>query len=134
MILIACVDDRGGVQFNGRRQSRDRLLLEDLIREAQGGVLWMAPYSALQFPEVCPRYQADPDFLDKAGPGEFCFVEGQPVRAYGESVESVILYRWNRVYPADRFWDLPLDGWKLIRRAEFPGSSHKLITKEVYIP
>ena len=134
MILITCVDDRNGVRFNGRRQSRDRLLREDLLRETQNGLLWMAPDTALQFRELPPQCQVDPGFLDRAGPGEFCFVEGQPVRGYAQRVEGVILYRWNRVYPADCFWDLPMDGWRLVRRADFPGSSHKLITKEVYAP
>lgn len=37
-------------------------------------------------------------------------------------------------YPADLYWDLSLEGWTLARREEFPGFSHEIITKEVYIP
>ena len=34
--------------FNRRRQSQDRLLREDLLREAGGGPLWKNGYSAKQ--------------------------------------------------------------------------------------
>ena len=49
MILAVCIDDRNGMLFNGRRQSQDRVLREDLVREAGGGPLWMSAYSARQF-------------------------------------------------------------------------------------
>ena len=52
----------------------------------------------------------------------------------GGRVERVVLYRWDRAYPADLYWDLSLEGWTLARREEFPGFSHEIITKEVYIP
>ena len=32
MNLIVCLDDKNGMAFNGRRQSRDRLLTEDLLQ------------------------------------------------------------------------------------------------------
>ena len=34
MTLILCVDDRGGLSFNGRRQSQDRRVREDQIGRA----------------------------------------------------------------------------------------------------
>lgn len=34
MTLILCVDDRGGLSFNGRRQSQDRRVREDLLTMA----------------------------------------------------------------------------------------------------
>ena len=46
--------------------------------------------------------------------------------------EEVVLYHWNRTYPSDRRFPLPLAGWTLARREEFSGSSHEKITKEVY--
>ena len=47
-------------------------------------------------------------------------------------VQTCALPIW--AYPADLYWDLPLEGWTLARREEFPGFSHEIITKEVYIP
>lgn len=40
----------------------------------------------------------------------------------------------DRAVRADLYWDLSLEGWTLARREEFPGFSHEIITKEVYIP
>ena len=45
MIAAVCIDDRGGMLFNHRRQSQDRLLREDLLAEAAGRPLWMNSYS-----------------------------------------------------------------------------------------
>ena len=80
------------------------------------------------------RLCVDESFLEKAGPGEPCFVEDRSVAPFAGRVERVVLYRWGRAYPADLYWDLSLEGWTLARREEFPGFSHEIITKEVYIP
>ena len=37
MILVICVDDKGGMAFNGRRQSMDRLLRADLLQTVGEG-------------------------------------------------------------------------------------------------
>ena len=48
--------------------------------------------------------------------------------------------KWRYLYLQDpvqlQTWleDLSLEGWTLARREEFPGFSHEIITKEVYIP
>ena len=135
MIVIACVDGRNGMAFNRRRQSRDRLAQWDLLKEAGRSPLWMDSASAALFTEIQrERLRVAEDFLDRAGPGEFCFVEDRSVKDYVNKIERVLLYRWDRAYPADFFWDLPLEGWTLERRQELAGYSHKLITKEVYVP
>ena len=133
MILTVCVDDRGGLLFNGRRQSQDRVLRERLLELTGGRPLWMSPYSAGQFAgQVAPNVTVDAACLDRAGPGEFCFAEEGGLAARAERVEGVVLCRWNRVYPADTYFDLPLEGWTLTERGEFAGSSHETITLEVY--
>ena len=132
MIAAVCVDDNNGMCFNHRRQSQDRLLRADLLREAAGGPLWMNAYSAKQFKESPEALLVAPDFLAQAGPGALCFVEDQDLTPWAEKLEGIILYRWNRTYPADLRFTLPLAGWRLARTEEFPGSSHEKITKEVY--
>ena len=135
MILMACVDGRGGMAFHHRRQSQDRLVRWNLLKEAGRSPLWVAPSTAKLFTEVQQsRLRIDEAFLERAGPGEFCFVEYLSVAPCAGRVDQVILYRSNRAYPADLYWDLPLEGWTLARREEFPGYSHKIITKEVYTP
>ena len=135
MIVMMCVDDNGGTMFNGRRQSRDRVLQEEVLARTQGRRLWMNASSAALFaPEGAERIAVAEDFLDRALPGELCFAEGAALAPSEERIEELILFRWNRVYPADRFFDLPLEehGWRLTGTREFPGSSHERITEEVY--
>ena len=49
MTLILCVDDRGGLMFNRRRQSQDRLVRQDMLRLCGGRPLAVSPYTARQF-------------------------------------------------------------------------------------
>ena len=49
-----------------------------------------------------------------------------------EKIEKIILYRWNRVYPADVHFPIDFSGWKLVQAEEFAGSSHEKITEEIY--
>ena len=137
MIAIVCVDNRNGTLFNGRRQSRDRLLRRRLLDRLDGRRLWMNAYSYRQFREDgLPegRLQVAEDFLSRAGAGDVCFVEGLPLRPWLHKLEGVVLFRWNRDYPADARLDLDLAGWTLVSREEFPGASHPTITEEVYRP
>ena len=132
MIAVVCVDDRGGMLFNRRRQSQDKVLRDDLLEEAGGRVLWMNAYSAGQFAPLPPNVRTAEDFLERAGPGEVCFVEDRDLSPLEERIEGLILYRWNRRYPADLYCTLPLEDFVLEERREFAGSSHECITREVY--
>lgn len=132
MILIACIDDKGGMGFNRRRQSRDRVLCARVLELAQGKTLWMSSYSAGQFGAEVPGLRVDDACLDRAAPGEFCFAEAGPLAPCAPRVEELVLFRWNRVYPADSWFDIPLEDWTLARREDFAGSSHETITMEVY--
>ena len=150
MKIIVCVDNQNGMMFNHRRQSQDRVLRKRILELTGGKKLLMNAYSQKQFLQVngnmpkeqeqsgqlgqSGQIQADEAFLEKAGPGEPCFVEDRSVAPFAGRVERVVLYRWDRAYPADLYWDLSLEGWTLARREEFPGFSHEIITKEVYIP
>lgn len=132
MRIAVCIDDRGGMLFNRRRQSQDRLLRQDLLSEAAGGPLWMSPYSLEQFSDPPEYIRPAENFPRRAGPGELCFFEDLDPAPWLAEAEEVVLYHWNRTYPSDRRFPLPLTGWTLARREEFPGSSHEKITKEVY--
>ena len=110
MILISCIDDRGGLLFHGRRLSRDRVLCQDVLRTCAGSPLWMAPGSRSLFSSLRDGLSSSiltsEDFLAQAAPGEFCFLEDRPIRPFLDRVESMVLYHWNRRYPADLYLDL----------------------------
>lgn len=133
MIVILCIDDKNGMMFNRRRQSQDRVLREQVLRDTGKKSIWMNAYSAKQFADVNPsRLTVYEDFLEKAGEGEYCFVENLDLQSYHDRIEKVILYKWNRVYPADFWFQMDLSGWNLEETEEFVGSSHEKITKETY--
>lgn len=135
MILIICTEDRWGMAFNGRRLSMDRAVREKMLEIAAGKTLWMSGYSRKQFEEEEEKgpIRVDDRFLEKAGKGEYCFAELEDVTPYGDRLEGIILFRWNRRYPADQYFDPELlKSFHLVKTEEFPGSSHEKITMEVY--
>ena len=95
----------------------------------------MNTYSAGQFAEKeHARLRVDDRFLALAGEGDYCFVEDQAIEPFLDRIEDLILFCWNRVYPADQYFDRSLleGGWTLRETEQFSGSSHAKITKEVY--
>ena len=134
MILFVCLDDRDGMLFHKRRQSMDSRVREHMIELCEGKTLWMNNYSAGQFSQIHPNFQIAEDFLDKAGAGEYCFLENVDAAAAADRVEAVVIFRWNRRYPSDVRFPTALfsQKWSLTKTAEFPGSSHERITVEVY--
>lgn len=133
MIAIVCLDDENGMLFNGRRQSRDRVVTERIALLAAGKKLWMNGYSEGLFAGMKPEIQVQEDFLAAAGEKELCFVEDQSLKQFEEKLEKVIVFRWNRKYPADFWLDVELGHWRLAETLEFPGNSHENITQEVYV-
>ena len=87
MIAAVCIDDSCGLQFNHRRQSRDRVVTEDLLQSARGHPLWIAPISQALFPEG--GISVAPDFLERAGEGDWCFVEDQSLLPFLSRLEAM---------------------------------------------
>ena len=124
MKIIVCVDNQNGMMFNHRRQSQDCVLRKRILELTGGKKLWMNAYSQKQFLQVngnmpkeqeqsgqlgqSGQIQADEAFLEKAGPGEYCFVEDKDVK-------------------------MDLGSWKLAETQEYAGSSHEKITEERYV-
>lgn len=131
MRVITCADQNGGLFFNQRRQSRDRLLIEDVLSFCKGNTLYISNYSKILFPDEAPVVVAE-NPLEAAKAGDFCFTEGLLLTPAETTIEEFILYRWDKVYPADTFLDLDLAQWQLQSTYDFVGSSHDKITREVY--
>lgn len=134
MNIIVCVDNRMGVMFNNRRQSRDKILCRKVLELAQNNRLLLNSYSAVLFDGSDKDIIVDDEFLKNAENGDFCFVEGNDIAPYVSKTEKLIVFRWNRDYPYDYRLDIDLcSGWKLIDSEDFKGSSHDKITMEVYV-
>lgn len=129
MTLIFCLDDHNGIMFNGRRQSSDKAVTERIMNYADGHKLLISAYSAKLLPagEVFDGQfqQEDVVFAESSELIDLCI----------DKADKLILYRWNRAYPADVHIPAQLlaEGWHLEERTDFIGNSHDLITQEVYI-
>jgi len=134
MTVAVCVDNRGGTLFNGRRLSRDRLLIADLLALAGEAAVRAAPFSAALFAQSGERVRISEDFLSRAGNGDVCFVENVPLTPYMDRLDRLIVYSWNRDYPSDTRLDVrPEEYGHLAESVDFAGSSHEKITREVYV-
>ena len=134
MNVIICIDDNQGMLFNKRRQSKDSKVLEDIASLTKE--LWISPFSEKLFEDTSSfgiDAKINPLFLQKAGTGEFCFVENEKLQPHANNIELLVVYKWNRNYPSDCKLDLDLNEWKLIETFDFVGNSHEKITREIYV-
>ena len=127
MKLIVCLDDKNGMMFNKRRQSRDKILIEDVLELCKGEKLYTNEYSAKLFPENAVEICENPAEKDDG----YCFAENFLVNE--ENVEEIIVYKWNRLYPADTYFNIDFENWNLTETVEFEGSSHEKITRKRYV-
>jgi len=131
MNIIICLDDKNGIEFNKRRQSRDSVLCDRILSITKGRALWMSQYSAKMF--LSANVNVDTEFLNLVNDGDYCFVENDDFMRYLDKLEKVIVYRWNRVYPSDKKVATDfLNEKQLTSSIDFKGSSHERITEEIY--
>lgn len=129
---MLCLDDDGGIAFNKRRQSRDRLLIEDICNTY--GNIYIDEYSLPLFAEHESSVKVCAEPLADCKDSGACFVERTSPMGWLDEISCFVIYHWNRRYPADVSFDLSaLQGFKLSETTEFVGSSHEKITKEVYL-
>lgn len=133
MRIIVCLDENGGMLFNHRRQSRDRIVVADIAKYAKERNLYTNTFSASLFDEI-PNITVSDSFLEEASEYDYCFVENISLKQYQNLIKQIIVYHWNRTYPSDFKFDIDLNNgaWKCTEITEFKGYSHEKITKEVY--
>ena len=73
MKIIACLDDNNGLLFNNRRQSRDRVVIEDILKDCHNSKLWINNFSKSLFDS--PHVNISEEFLNEACESEYCFIE-----------------------------------------------------------
>lgn len=129
MQVIITVENRNGMLFNHRRVSRDQKVSERILAYCKEKKPWMNAYSAKLF-ENNPQICVSETFLEQKD--AICFVEDQDVTPYLPEIDTIILFHWNRDYPADLFFTVDLSEWNRIHQEEFAGKSHDKITMEVY--
>ena len=133
MKLILCVDDRYGLLFNHRRQSRDREVTADIIAESFNGRLLIEKRSEILFGDA-EKYRPviSDNISDEAGKNDCCFIEREPDETLLAKADELVLYFWNRKYPGDVFFRPDMKIWTPESEIEFRGHSHDKITKRRY--
>lgn len=135
MTLYFCLDEKNGMLFNRRRQSRDEAVMADIQSRLGAGELLIDPISQkLAAKAEIPYCFALPELTENL-PGAHFFVEERVPGDWVGLASCVVVYRWNRHYPADQFFDIDLTalGFSLSETMDFPGKSHETITREVYV-
>ena len=132
MHLILCLDGHDGMAFNGRRQSRDKVQREKMLATVGEKKLLLRPASAALF-DVLPsnaEVTEEPDIPA----GAYFFAERAADLPSPPAVESLVIYRWGRSYPADEHAPVAAytAGKLRISQCGFAGSSHPEMTEEVY--
>ena len=132
MKLIVCLDDQNGMLFHGRRQSRDKVLCENILDTFGNAGLYMNAYSAKLFPANENEIHIGDDLSAKIS--GYWFVENLDMLPYADRITELVVYRWNRVYPADLYFpiEVVLKRLKLTQSRTFEGNSHPRITEEIY--
>lgn len=137
MTVIICLDDKGGMLFNKRRQSRDCAVTRDILGTVGDKRLLISDYSKELFEaesEASSRIIVSKDFIFDAERDDFCFVEDRDIVPFLDRIEKIIIYRWNRIYPSDFLFDVSLlENFRLKSTEDFKGNSHERITKEEYV-
>lgn len=133
MKVIVCVDEYGGMLFGGKRQSRDPAVSEDILNDIADRSLFISPFSKKIFC-AAKNIKIRKNPLLRAKDNDFCFIEDIALLPYVKKIDTIIIYNWNRHYPSDKFFDIPLseNGFNLSERSELIGVSHEKITKEIY--
>lgn len=128
MKIIVCIDDRMGMMFNKRRISQDRIVRE--VIKNMNETIYMNEYSFQLYQDTLDNVIVDEEFI-KHAQNHYCLIENTSIKDYQDDIDEIILFKWNRSYPADMYLDIDLSKYKLMSEEEFEGSSHH-ITKQIY--
>jgi len=133
LTVAVVLDDKEGMMIFGKRQSRDRVMIADFVSSVKDKPIYVSPFSRIIFePHESVNYVENP-FIESSDDGA-CFIENFALSPYIDMIETLIVYRWNELYPSDVKFDVNIEkaGYKLVSSYDFVGSSHERITKEVY--
>lgn len=134
MTVAVCISDGGGMMFNKRRQSRDRVVTEDVLARSGDRKIITSDYSSKLFSENPDRITPVDDPLAEAEDGDFVFVEDRSLLEHKNKIKEIYIYKWNKKYPFDKRLDFSPEGegMHLAEVVEFEGNSHEKITRELW--
>ena len=131
MKLIVCIDLENGMLFNNRRQSKDKILIEHIYKLIGNKKIWISDFSRDLFEE--DKYNLfEIECFEKIKENDYVFIENISPKILEDRINEIIIFNWNRKYPADLYFDISLENWKLEYEIEIEGFSHEKITQKIY--
>lgn len=125
--IALCIDKENGRSFYGRRTSSDREVRKRLLDMCN--TLHVDSYTAAQFTEDYGkgkiRVVDDPAGIDEGT----AFIELQDIP---DDADRIIIFQWPKKYPADKWLDFRFDGWRKVKKEEFPGYAHEKVAMNVW--
>ena len=130
MRIAFCIEKTGGLSLFGKRLSRDSEMQKKLLSLKYNGELLMSPQSAVLFESDLVK--SDDNYLTCAASNDLVFIETDEIPI--DKADEILLFHWNRRYPADRYFDVSrlTNCFDKISTEHFVGSSHDKITLEIY--
>lgn len=124
LTVAICIDEKGGMLFGGKRQSKDRILIKNLLELCQG-TIHITDFSRALFSEHEEKIMVSKKPYKKCDKGDVCFIEDVPFSDFQTDVDRLIIYKWNRHYPSDTVLNIEPEslGLKLVSSVDFAGSS-----------
>lgn len=126
MIAITCAAKNGAMIFNNRRCSKDREVISDIV----------GCFKNIKIREFSSDlFENDYAFIissaEQLSDTDVFFFEDIPFCDVSDKVSTLIVYRWDRVYPKGTSLDID-EHFRLISQTEIKGYSHDKIIKEIY--
>lgn len=134
MRVVVCISNGGGMMFNKRRQSRDAELIENLSLLVGDGTVYTNDFSAPLFEGSSLSVLSVSSPLECAGEDDTVFAENISLKEKKDKISSLVIYKWNRRYPSDKYLDVSPEelGMRLADTLDFAGKSHEKITRETW--
>ena len=146
MTIIACVDLRMGLSFNGKRQTRDKLVVKHILNNCDPKLgLTVTPRSGRYIMDSMKSLDEEltiplhivPELTPENAQSSDIFIEtGTPdsISELLDMADHVILYVWNTTYLyTEQFPDIQNQSvWTLTHAELMEGSSHDEVTIQLY--
>ena len=132
--FVVCVEDRYGISFNKRLIGRDKLIDEFLIESLDGSEVFVDDNYLKYSKDNRFKLISEFDFNEDSNKSITIYCTSENSLAYLDRSEEIIIYYWNRAYPADLYldYDFIRTNYKLVEKIEeIEGSSH-ILAKEIW--
>ena len=125
--IILCTDKENGRLFFGKRTATDAEVRKHIL--ALDDKIFVDNYTAGQFKETEDKSKlCIVDSPARIADGT-AFIEKEDVP---EDADRIIIFRWDKKYPADKYFDFSFAGWHKTKNEKFQGYAHDKVTMEVW--